>query len=141
MQTASLCSAMGCQAVQGVREVGEGYGPSIDVTVHRELKSQLLPSKRRTAAVDDTISNGWLLMQARRITQAHAAQDSSTDHSRAAGLAFTHVLCALEAQERQQARAILSRAAPLTESAQLGGAPAADHVLAVKKLRCGRGAQ
>ena len=53
----------------------------------------------------------------------------------------THAPRALEAKERQQGRAILSRAAPLTESAQLGGAPAADYVLVVKKLRCGRGAR
>ena len=141
MKMADACSNMGCQAVQGVREAYQRCGASLVIMAHRVSNSQLLPSTRRRAAIDDTISGVGLRDMRCGDARAHAAQDSAHGHGRAAGLACTHVPRAVEAQERLQGRAILSRAAPLTESAQLGGAPAADHVLAVKKLRCGRGAR
>jgi hypothetical protein len=99
------------------------------------MKSLLLPSKRCTASMDDIISKVWLQLKARRGTRAHAAQNSGTDHGRAAELAFTHVPHAPEAKERQQDTAILSRAAQRTEYAQLGAALVADHVLGFKKFR------
>ena len=141
MKMADACSNMGCQAVQGVREAYQRCGASLVIMAHRVSNSQLLPSKRRRAAIDDTISGVGLGDMRCGDARAHAAQDSAHGHGRAAGLACTHVPRAVEAQERLQGRAILSRAAPLTESAQLGGAPAADDVLAVKNLRCGRGAR
>ena len=141
MKMANSCSAMDCQAVRGVWEAYQCCGASLVIMEQRGNKSQLLPSKRRRAAVDDTISGVGLRDMRCGDARAHAAQDSAHGHGRAAGLACTHVPRAVEAQERLQGRAILSRAAPLTESAQLGGAPAADDVLAVKNLRCGRGAR
>ena len=141
MKMADACSNMGCQAVQGVQEAYQRCGASLVIMEQRGNKSQLLPSKRRMAAIDDTISGVGLRDMRCGDARAHAAQDSAHGHGRAAGLACTHVPRAVEAQERLQGRAILSRAAPLTESAQLGGAPAADDVLAVKNLRCGRGAR
>ena len=135
MQTASSCSTMGCQSVEGVQEMDQGSGPSMVVTVHHESKSQLLPSMPRTATVDDTIGNEWLRMKAQLGTRAHAAQNSGTDHGRAAWLACTHVLHTPEAQERQQDRVILSRAAQRTEGAQLGRALVADHVLGFQKFQ------
>lgn len=141
MKMADACSNMGCQAVQGVQEAYQRCGASLVIMEQRGNKSQLLLSKRRRAAIDDTISGVGLRDMRCGDARAHAAQDSAHGHGRAAGLACTHVPRAVEAQERLQGRAILSRAAPLTESAQLGGAPAADDVLAVKNLRCGRGAR
>ena len=56
MKMANSCSAMDCQAVQGVSEACQCCGASLLVMEQRGHKSQLLPSKRRMAAIDDTIS-------------------------------------------------------------------------------------
>ena len=93
------------------------------------------------AAIDDTISRVGLHGMGSGDACANKAQDSGHGHGTAAELACTHVPRAPEAQERQQGWAILSRAAPLTECAQLGEALAADHVLGFEKVQCGRGAQ
>ena len=80
VQKANACSTMGRKAVQGVRETNQACGTSMVVTVQRERKSQLLPSKRCTAAVGDTISKAWLQVKARRGTRARAAQNSGVDN-------------------------------------------------------------
>ena len=56
MKMSNACSTTGCQAVEGVCEAYQSCGTSAVVTAQRGNKSQLLPSKRHMAAVDDTIS-------------------------------------------------------------------------------------
>ena len=56
MKMANPCSAMDCQAMQGVWEAYQCCGASLVIMEQRGNKSQLLPSRRRMAAIDDTIS-------------------------------------------------------------------------------------
>ena len=52
----NTCSTDSCQAVQDQRKVDQACGASAVVMAHRGNAWQLLPSKRRMAAIDDTIS-------------------------------------------------------------------------------------
>ena len=56
MEMASPCSTMGWRAVKVVWETYQSSGASAVVVAQRGNKWQLLPSKRRMAAIDDTIS-------------------------------------------------------------------------------------
>ena len=126
------CSTMSFKAVQGVLVTGRGCGTSLVVKAQRKVKSQLLPSNRFAASMDDTISKVWLRMKA---CAAHERTRSRTAALTTAEQLGLHVLRAPETQERQQGRAILSQVAQRTEGAQLGGALAADHMLGFKKFR------
>lgn len=60
LKMASTCLSDSCQAVKYVRETYQACGASAVVMEQRGNKSQLLPSKRRMAADDDTISRAGL---------------------------------------------------------------------------------
>ena len=87
MKMANSCSAMDCQAVRGVWEAYQCCGASLVIMEQRGNKSQLLSSKRRMAAIDDTVSGGRLRDMRCGDARAHAPQDSAHGHGRAAGLA------------------------------------------------------
>ena len=85
---------MSFKAVQGVLVTGRGCGTSLVVKAQRKVKSQLLPSNRFAASMDDTISKVWLRKKACAAHERTRSRTAALTTAEQLGL-LSRMCCAL----------------------------------------------